>query len=101
MKLSILSAVAFALTLSGTAFAADQPQPPSHQPEAKQQPQQQPQTGQSGQSQTGQSGQPQTGRSDQPGSTQDQEYQAELKKCADATDMQKCVDRVKKQFGQM
>ncbi len=101
MKLSILSALALAVTLSGTAFAADEPQTPTRQPEAKQQPQNQPETGQSDQSQAGQSGQPQTGQSSQEGSTQDRDYQAELKKCADASDRQKCVDGVKKKFGQM
>jgi hypothetical protein len=93
MKLSILSALAFVVTLSGTAFAADEPQTPTRQPEAKQQPQNQPETGQSGQ--------PQTGQSSQDGSTQDRDYQAELKKCDDASDRQKCVDGVKKKFGQM
>ena len=93
MKLSILSALAFVIALSGTAFAADEPQTPTRQPEAKQQPQNQPETGQSGQ--------PQTGQSSQDGSTQDRDYQAELKKCDDASDRQECVDGVKKKFGQM
>ena len=117
MKSSIASALAFALLLSGFAFAQDKSQTPNSPPETRQEPSNQPETTQSGQPQTVQPGQPQPGQSTQPqtgqagqplpgqsgqdGSTQDQAYQAELKRCSNASDRKKCVDEVNKKFGQM
>lgn len=79
--LSTLSAVALALTLTGAAFAADDP-PKTDQPGAQQQ-------------------QNQPGTSTGDASQKERDYQAELKKCDTASDKQKCVDAAKKKFGQM
>lgn len=75
---STIAAVALALSLSGFAFAADEP-PAGGQPSAQQ----------------GQGGGDATQR--------EQEYLAALKKCDPlaGAEKQKCVDAAKKKYGQM
>jgi hypothetical protein len=87
---SMLCAMAFTLGVSGAALAADQPQSP---PQATMTPQPtQPATPQ----------QNQPTQSDQDGSARrDRDYQAALKQCDNSTDRERCVDAVRRKFGQM
>ena len=88
---SMLCAMAFTLGVSAAALAADQPQSP--QPTMTPQPAQ-PATPQPQQSQPTQS--------DQDGAARrDRDYQAALKQCNNSTDPERCVDAIKRKFGQM
>lgn len=77
-----LTAAAFALALSGFAYAADEPQPSAQsQPKAEQN-----QPGQSGDS-----------------AKREQEYLTALKRCESlgGADKQKCIEAAKKKYGEM
>ena len=84
MKLLKLSALALALTSGAAAFAADYPQSPARPAPTQQQ------------------DQPGTSQSDRDGPSQkNRGYQAELKKCDSSSDKERCVDWVKRKFGQI
>ena len=84
MKLPMLSAIALAVTLSGAVFAAEEQQSPARPAPTQQQ------------------DQPGTSQSDRDGPSQkNRNYQAELKKCDSSSDKERCVDWVKRKFGQI
>ena len=87
---SMLCGMALTLCLSGSAFAADPTQSPT-QPTMTPQPSQ-PATPQEGRPDNSQSGQD---------ARKDRDYQAALKQCDNSTDPERCVDAVKRKFGQM
>jgi hypothetical protein len=84
MKLPMLSAVALAFTLSGAVFAAEDPQSPARP------------------APTRQDDQPGTSQSDRDALSQkNRDYQSALKQCDSSTDRERCVDAVKRKFGQI
>ena len=89
MKLAaILSASAIGLALGGNVFAQDTQQ--SNQPQTQTpSTQNQPGAGDA------------TGKDGSAGGQRDRDYQAEVKKCDNATDKQKCLDAAKKSRGNM
>jgi len=118
MKSSIASALAFALLLERASPSrktsrkrqtahlrlgrSRQISPKPHSPVNRKTVQpDKPQPGKSTQPQTGQAGQPLPGPVRSRWLDSGQAYQAELKRCSNASDRKKCVDEVNKKFGQM
>lgn len=90
MKLAaIVSATAIGLALGGNVLAQDTNQPSSKQQTQSPSTQNQPGAGDA------------TGKDGTAGGKSDKDYQAEVKKCDNASDKQKCLDEAKKSRGNM